>query len=89
MIEVLKMKLSDSKYSNIGEKICNKFVQTLFGCANLHDLSRESFKPDFVKNLILQHNERNKKINPLQFFTKELGLMEVIAFTFSLPIYLF
>ena len=64
-------------YYGIGEEICNKFAQTLFGCKNLHDLSRENFKPDFVKNLIRQHNERP---DALQDLAKELGLMGVIAF---------
>lgn len=67
-------------YYGIGEEICDKFAKTLFmnnNCKNLNGLSRENFKPDFVKNLIRQHNERP---DALQDLTKELGLMGVICF---------
>lgn len=67
-------------YYGIGEDIGNKFAQTLFmnnNCKNLNGLCSESFKTDFVFDLIRQHNERP---DALEALTKELAYMGVIAF---------
>lgn len=71
---------SSFDYYGIGEKILNEFAQTLFmqGTKNLHSLARESFKENFVYNLIKQHNER---ISSRKAFIEELALMGVIAHT--------
>lgn len=71
---------SHFNYYGIGENIVNKFAQTLFmnnNCKNLNGLSSESFKPDFVFDLIRQHNERP---DALEALTKELAYMGIIAF---------
>lgn len=68
------------EYYGIGEKLLDKFAKTLFiqGNRNLNALSRESFRENFVYDLINQHSENSftKKA-----FIDEIALMGVIAHT--------
>lgn len=71
---------SSFDYYGIGENLLDKFAKTLFiqGNKNLNTLARESFKKDFVFNLIRQHNENSVTKKD---FIDEIALMGVIAHT--------
>lgn len=68
-------------YYGIGESIVDKFSKTLFlknNCKNLDGLARETFKENFVYELIHQHWESKEAIRGL---IEKLGYMGVIGFT--------
>ena len=69
-------------YYGIGEPLLYSFAKTLFidRKRNLHSLARESFKEEFMYDLIRQHNETK---TTRDHFIKEIALMGVIGHTWE------
>ena len=69
-------------YYSSGQRLVNGFARTLFlksSDKNINGLCKKIFDRNFPKELIRQHCEKGKRVSPLVYLCRELGLMGVMA----------